>query len=87
MRGVPTFLFGMTSFSGTSHGYQTEVYSMGNNIICYMAAMTLANRMLDSATITLKEFLAFEDKMRLKYGLPECSLYRDFHLLYPLKQR
>ena len=75
------------SFSGTSRGYQTEVCSMGNNIIRYMAAMTLANRMLDSATITLKEFLAFEDKMRLKYGLPECSLYRDFHLLYPLKQR
>ena len=60
---------------------------MGNNIIRYMAAMTLANSMLDSTTITLKEFLAFESKMRLKYGLPECSLYRDFHLLYPLKQR
>ena len=87
LRGVPTFLFGMTSFSGTSRGYQTEVYRMGNNIIRYMASMALANRMLESATITLKEFLAFEDKMRQKYGLPECSLYRDFHLLYPSKQR
>ena len=60
---------------------------MNNNIIRYMSAMTLANSMLDNATITLKEFLAFEDKMHLKYGLPGCSLYRDFHLLYPLKQR
>ena len=60
---------------------------MGNNIIRYMAAMTLANRMLDSESITLKEFLSFEDKMRQKYGLPECSLYRDFHLLCPSKQR
>ena len=75
------------SFSGTSRGYQTEVYSMGNNIIRYMAAMTLANRMLDSATIALKEFLVFEEKMRLKYEIPKCSLYRDFHLLYPLDKR
>ena len=56
---------------------------MDDNIICYMAAMTLANQMLDSGTVTRKEFLAFEEKMRLKYGLVECSLYRDFHLLYP----
>ena len=44
-------------------------------------------RMLDSGTITRKEFLAFENKMLQKYGLPKCSLYRDFHLLYPLDQR
>ena len=60
---------------------------MDNNIICYVAAMTMAGRMLDSGTITRKEFLAFEEKMRLKYELPKCSLYRDFHLLYPPDQR
>ncbi len=60
---------------------------MDNNIICYVAAMTMAGRMLDSGTITRKEFLAFEEKMRLKYEIPKCSLYRDFHLLYPLDQR
>ena len=60
---------------------------MDDNIIYYMAAMTLANQMLDSGTITRKEFLVFEEKMLLKYQLPKCSLYRDFHLLYPPDQR
>ena len=60
---------------------------MDDNIIRYVAAMTLANQMLNSGTITRKEFLAFEEKMLKKYELPECSLYRDIHLLYPLDQR
>ena len=59
---------------------------MDDNIICYLAALTFANQMLNSGTITRKEFLVFEAKMRLKYELPQCSLYRDFHLLYPLDQ-
>ena len=56
-------------------------------LVPYLAAMALANQMLDNALITLKEFLTFENSLRLKYGLQECSLYRDFHLLYPSKQR
>ena len=56
---------------------------MDDNIICYIAAMSIAGRMLDSGSITRKEFLVFEEKMRVKYALPKCSLYRDFHLLYP----
>ena len=60
---------------------------MDDNIICYMAAMAIACRMLSSGKITRKEFLVFEEKMRLKYELPQCSLYRDFHLLYPPDQR
>ena len=56
---------------------------MDDNIIYYMAAMTIANQMLDTGAITRKEFVAFEAKMLRKYNLPECSLYRDFHLLYP----
>ena len=60
---------------------------MDNNIIYYVTAMTMAGRMLDSGTLTRKEFLVFEEKMRLKYEIPKCSLYRDFHLLYPLDQR
>ena len=60
---------------------------MDYNIICYMAAMAIAGRMLSGGTITRKEFLVFEEKMCQKYELPKCSLYRDFHLLYPLDQR
>ena len=60
---------------------------MDDNIICYVAALTIAGRMLDSGMITRKEFFVFEEKMRLKYELPKCSLYRDFHLLYPIDQR
>ena len=60
---------------------------MDNNIIYYVTAMTIAGSMLDSGTITRKEFLVFEEKMRLNYEIPKCSLYRDFHLLYPLDQR
>ena len=60
---------------------------MDENIIRYMAAMTMVNQMLDSGMITRNEFLAFEEKMFKKYELPKCSLYRDFHLLYPLDQR
>ena len=41
---------------------------MDDNIICYMAAMAIAGRMLSSGTITRKEFLVFEEKMRLKCG-------------------
>ena len=60
---------------------------MDNNIIYYVTAMTIAGSMLDSGMITRKEFLVFEEKMRLKYEIPKCSLYRDFHLLYPPDQR
>ena len=60
---------------------------MDNNIIYYVTAMTMAGRMLDSGTLTRKVFLVFEEKMRLKYEIPKCSLYRDFHLLYPLDKR
>ena len=60
---------------------------MDDKIICYMAAMAIAGRMLSTGTITRKEFLVFEEKMYQKYELPKCSLYRDFHLLYPPDQR
>ena len=60
---------------------------MDDNILHYMAAMTIANQMLNNGMITRKELLAFENKMLQKYGLPKCSLYRDFHLLYPPDQR
>ena len=56
---------------------------MDDRIIGYIAAMAVAGKMLDDGTITRKEFLAFEKKILEKYGLPEHSLYRDFHLLYP----
>ena len=75
-----------TSFFISSRGYHTEVIRV-DNIIRYLASMTLANEMLDDSIITRREFLAFEKRMCEKYELPECSLYRDIHLLYPLDQR
>ena len=75
-----------TSFFISSRGYHTEVIRV-DNIIRYLATMALANKMLDDSIITRREFLAFEKRIREKYGLPECSLYRDIHLLYPLDQR
>ena len=77
---------GKTSFFIPSRGYHTEVIRV-DNIIRYLAAMILANKMLDDSIITRREFLAFEKRMLKKYELPECSLYRDIHLLYPLDQR
>ena len=56
-------------------------------IIPYITAMSVAERMLDQSMITRKEFLAFENQVFQKYGLPKHSLYRDLHLLYPLDQR
>ena len=85
MRG-PCFSFWITSFFIPSRGYHTEVIRV-DNIIRYLATMALANKMLDDSIITRREFLAFEKRMREKYELPECSLYRDIHLLYPLDQR
>ena len=85
MRG-PHFSFWITSFFISSRGYHTEVIRV-DNIIRYLAAMILANKMLDDSIITRREFLAFEKRMHEKYELPECSLYRDIHLLYPLDQR
>ena len=77
---------GKTSFFIPSRGYHTEVIRV-DNIIRYVASMTLANEMFDDSIITRREFLAFEKRMCEKYELPECSLYRDIHLLYPLDQR
>lgn len=44
----------------------------------YLSAMTLADRLLCRGLISRKEFFAFEEKMRLKYGLEKTSIYRDF---------
>ena len=58
-----------------------------DKIIRYLAAMTLAGKMLDQGIIKMKEFLAFEERMRVKYDLPKCSLYRDLRLLYDADRR
>ncbi len=52
-------------------------------VIRYITSMALSSRMLDESVITRHEFLAFEEKMRLKYGLSKHSLYRGFHLISP----
>ena len=75
------------SFLIASHGHNAEVYIMNDNVRNYILTITMANKLLDNSIITRKEFLVFEEKMRLKYNIPKCSLYRDFHLLYSLDQR
>ena len=47
----------------------------------YLSTMSLAARMLDGGLIGRKEFVAFENKMLVKYGLEKGSIYRDHHLL------
>ena len=44
----------------------------------YISSMTLADRLLCRKLISRKEFFAFEEKMRQKYGLEKTSIYRDF---------
>ena len=67
---------------------QVESKTVYNStVIPYITAMAIAGRMLDQGVITRKEFLLYENKMLQKYGLPKCSLYRDFHLLYLPDQR
>lgn len=51
------------------------------SVVRYIGTMTLAGRLLDKGLITRKEFLAFEERLRAKYGLDKNSIYRDFHLL------
>ena len=67
------------------HDQQKALYDTA--IISYVTAMAMAERMLDQGMITKKEFLVFENKMLQKYELSPHSLYRDFHLLYPIDQR
>jgi hypothetical protein len=43
----------------------------------YMSSMALADRLYCQRLISKKEFLAFEEKMRQKYGLEKASIYRD----------
>ena len=64
-----------------------EAQSMNSSVISYISAMALATDLLEQKSITRKEFLSFEGKMREKYGLPKCSIYRDFHLIYPKNKR
>ncbi len=51
-------------------------------LLHYHAAIAQGHVMLERGLITLHEFLAFEEKMRAKYNLPENSIYRDKRLLY-----
>ncbi len=47
----------------------------------YMCTMTLVGRLLDRGLIARKEFVSFEEKMRVRYGLEKTSIYRDHRLL------
>ena len=43
----------------------------------YLAAMAQARVMLGKNLIVHRDFIHFEEKMRVKYGLPINSIYRD----------
>ena len=58
-----------------------------NGILRYHAAIAQANAMLRKGLITEVEFLRFEEKIRQKYNLPENSILRDYHLIYPKNKR
>lgn len=47
----------------------------------YLSSMALAGRLLNAGLIIRKEYVAFEEKMRVKYGLEKNSIYRDRRLL------
>ena len=47
----------------------------------YLSSMALAGRLLNAGLILRKEYVAFEEKMRVKYGLEKNSIYRDRRLL------
>ena len=51
------------------------------DITGYLSSMTLAGRMLDRKLIGRREFVSFEEKMRVRYGLEKSSIYRDHRLL------
>ena len=51
------------------------------DITGYLSSMTLAGRMLDRKLIGRREFVSFEEKMRVRYGLEKGSIYRDHRLL------
>ena len=51
------------------------------DITGYLSSMTLAGRMLDRKLIGRREFVSFEEKMRVRYGLEKGSIYRDRRLL------
>ena len=52
-----------------------------HDITAYISSMSLACRMLNRGLINKKEYTAFEEKMRIRYGLEKTSIYRDYRLI------
>lgn len=57
------------------------------NIIRYVGAMAMAGKLLDKGLIGRREFLSFEEGLRVKYGLDKNSIYRDYRLISPGSKR
>ena len=51
------------------------------DLIRYISAVAQGHVMMEKGLITDHEFLAFENKMRVKYSLPENSIFRDYRLI------
>ena len=51
------------------------------DITAYVSSMFLAGRMLSKGLINRKEYIVFEEKIRVRYGLEKTSIYRDYRLI------
>ena len=55
------------------------------NLSNYLIAMAIGHTLLDRKLLRKNEFLAFENVMREKYGLPRTSIFRDILVMFPTK--
>ena len=72
----------------TSIDYKNAMTAINRDaIIDYINAMTMAKTLRARSLITKKEYIAFEEMTREKYGLSKGSIYRPFSLLCtPIKR-
>ncbi len=51
------------------------------DVVRYLCTMSLIGLLFEKQVIGWEDFLAFENKIRRKYGLKKNSIYRDHSLL------
>lgn len=54
------------------------------NLANYLLAMAIGHTLLDRKLLKKNEFLAFENLMREKYGLPQTSIFRDCIVMFSM---
>ena len=53
-----------------------------HNLSRYLIVMAIVHTLLDRNLLRKNEFLAFENLMREKYGLPQASIFRDYLVVF-----